>query len=602
MFSQGGERMNVGALMGLSLLALLGGYVLYGRRVAHLAGVDPRRPTPAVTVNDGVDFVPTRAPVLFGHHFASIAAAGPIVGPTLAALYGFLPTWLWIVAGVIFIGAVHDFMALFVSVREGGRSIAEVARRTLGRWGFLFFIAFAILLCILVSAAFLQLTAVALTSLYPARELGLAPDHSLIKTVVKGGIAYAKIGGIASTSVVIITLLAPLVGMLLYKRRVRTRWMSGLALAICALSVGIGLLYPITLSPMAWMLLICGYVFLAAWIPVWLVLQPRDFVNVHLLYIGLATMVIGLISGGWQGVTLKAPMVHLTDESTAALGWAWPFLFVTIACGACSGAHALIAGGTTCKQLASEKDAPIIGYGGMLLEALLGICVTLIVLGGLGFDEYKALVWPTDETGHLRTGNAPLAFAVAVGKMLAAGLGIPAVYGTIFGILMLEGFLLTTVDTLVRLTRYLFEELWTAVLPDPPAVLRNRLVNSGIALGGIALLTFTNAYQAIWPTFGSANQLLAALTLLTATAWLFKHARTIWFTALPAFFMIATTMTSLVLLLPRYLRKGNWTLAATDLLLLILALGMLTVAWRYFRGRAPSTHAPLRAEAPAFDP
>ena len=592
--------MNVGALMGFSLLTLLGGYFLYGRSVARWAGIDPRRPTPAVTVNAGVDFVPTRAPVLFGHHFASIAAAGPIVGPTLAVMYGFLPAWLWIVAGVIFIGAVHDFIALFVSVREGGRSIAEVARRTLGKSGFVFSITFAILLCILVSAAFLQLTAVALTSLYPARELGLSPEQTLIKTTVRGGTAYAQIGGIASTSAVVITALAPLVGWLLYKRRARTRWMSALALLICALSVWIGLRAPIAFSPTTWMLIICGYVFVAAWIPVWLVLQPRDFVNVHLLYIGLATMVIGLIGGGWHGVTMQAPIVHVTSESTAALGWAWPFLFVTIACGACSGAHALIAGGTTCKQLASEKHAPIIGYGGMLLEALLGICVTLIVLGGLSFDEYKALVWPTDDAGHLKAGNAPLAFAVAVGKMLHAGLGIPAAYGTTFGILMLEGFLLTTLDTLVRLTRYLFEELWTAVLSKPPALLRNRLVNSGIVLGGIALLTFTNAYQAIWPVFGSANQLLAALTLLTATAWLFKHARKVWFTALPAFFMIATTMTSLALLLPQHARAGNWTLAGTDALLLVLAAGMLGVVWRYFRRRASSARAEV--PAPAFDP
>lgn len=594
--------MNVGAVMGLSLLTLLGGYVLYGRLVARLAGIDPQRPTPAVAINDGVDFVPTRAPVLFGHHFASIAAAGPIVGPTLAVLYGFLPAWLWIIVGVIFIGAVHDFIALFVSVREGGRSVAEVARRTLGKGGFLFFVAFAILLCVLVAAAFLQLTAVALTSLYPVRELGFSPEQTFIKTTVKDGIVYAKIGGIASTSVTIITALAPVVGWLLYKRRARTRWMSVLALLICVLSVWIGFLHPITLPPVTWMLIISGYVFVAAWIPVWLVLQPRDFVNVHLLYIGLATMVIGLISGGWRGVAMNAPFVHLTNESTAALGWVWPFLFVTIACGACSGAHALIAGGTTCKQLASEKDAPIIGYGGMLLEALLGICVTLTVLGGLGFDEYKALVWPVDESGNLKTGNAPLAFAVAVGKMLHGGLGIPVIYGTIFGILMLEGFLLTTVDTLVRLARYLFEEFWMAVYSTPPAFLRNRIVNSGIALSGITLLAFTNAYQAIWPVFGSANQLLAALTLLTATAWLLKRARKIWFTALPAFFMLATTMTSLVLLLPRYVRAGSWTLAGTDALLIILALGMLTVAWRYFRQRAPSTRTPLEAEAPAFDP
>jgi carbon starvation protein len=593
--------MNIGLVMGLLLLALLAGYFLYGRYIARLLGIDPNRPTPAVRFNDGVDFVPTKAPVVFGHHFASIAAAGPIVGPTLAVMYGFLPTWLWIIVGVIFIGAVHDFTALFISAREGGRSVAEVARRTLGKSGFIFFVAFAILLCVLVSAAFLQLTAIALTSLHPVSELGLPPDQTLVKTLDRDGVSYAKIGGIASTSVVIMTLFSPLVGFLLYKRQQRVSLMSGLALVICIVSVWVGVRIPMTLDPTVWMALIAVYTFFASWVPVWIILQPRDFVNVHLLYVGLAAMVLGIIGSGINGVQLSAPSFNITEETTAALGWAWPFMFVTIACGACSGAHALIAGGTTCKQLANEKHMLPVGYGGMLLESLLAICVTLIVLGGLGFEGYKEIVWPVDETGRLKTGNAPLAFALGVGNILHTGIGLPVVYGTIFGILMLEGFLITTVDTLVRLTRYLFEELWEAIWPRVPGGLRNRFVNTAIVLVGVALLGFTNAYQTIWPVFGSANQLLAALTLIAITAWLFKRAKKVWFTALPAVFMVITTITSLALLLWRYISGKNWALAAADVLLLALALGVVVMTLRYFRGGRAAAQADGAVEAPVVD-
>lgn len=566
--------MNIGLLMALSVLALLGGYRFYGRYVAKLAGVDAARPTPAMRINDGVDYVPAKAPVLFGHHFASIAAAGPIVGPTLAVFYGYVPTWLWIILGVIFIGAVHDFMALFVSVREGGRSIAEVARRTLGKTGFIFFVSFAILLCLLVSAAFLDLMAAqALTSTYPLKELGLSPEQTILKTVVKDGQLHVHIGGVAATSVVLVTLLAPLFGYLLYKRNLKVWMMSLLALGLCGGSVALGFAYPLSLSANAWMGIVCVYAFFASWVPVWIILQPRDFVNVHLLYLGLLAMVLGIIGSGLKGVHIDAPAFYVNAESIGALGWVWPFLFITIACGACSGAHSLIASGTTSKQIASEKHAPLIGYGGMLMEALLGICVTLVIVGGLGFSQYKTIVW--------EEGNAPLAFALGVGKTLDH-VGLPTVYGTIFGILMLGGFLLTTVDTIVRLTRYLFEELWAALLPGGPAWLRNRFFNTGLVIGLIAFLSFTNGYQAIWPVFGSANQLMAALALIAVTAWLVQKARKAWFAALPAGFMVVTTVTSLSSLLWRNLTGRNWVLSFTDALLLFLAVGVVIMTARYF--------------------
>ncbi|MCI0706975.1 MAG: carbon starvation protein A [Ignavibacteriae bacterium] len=573
--------MNLALLLLLSLTALALGYWFYGRKVSRLLGVNPENPTPATKINDGVDYVPTRPAILFGHHYASIAAAGPIVGPTLAVFYGVVPTWLWIILGVIFIGAVHDFSVLFVSAREGGKSIAEIARKTLGKKGFIFFVAFAILLSILVTAAFLQLAAVALTSTYHLEGLNLPIDQSMIRTDIIDGQHYAKLGGIASTSVVIITLLAPFMGYLLYRKNMNIGLMSALALGITLLSVIIGFEMPVTLDPATWMVILSVYMIFAAWLPVWLVLQPRDFINVHFLYIGLFAMFFGVLLSGFQGFSTDAPAFNLGADSVSALGWTWPFLFVTIACGACSGAHSLIASGTTSKQLANEKHAVTIGYGGMLLEAVLGILVTLCIIGGLGFAEYRSLVWPTNAAGNFTTGNAPLAFALAVGKTLDLGMGIPTIYGTIFGILVLEGFVITTIDTIIRLERYLFEELWATLFDKVPAILQNKAFNSALAVGLMMLFGFTNAYQTIWPIFGTANQLLAALALIAVTAWLVQKARKAYFTAIPAAFMVLTTIASLVLLLIRYIDRRYWALAVTDVVLLVLSIGVIVMTFQY---------------------
>lgn len=570
--------MNVGVVITLSLVILGVGYRYYGSYVARALGVDETRPTPAVTRNDGKDFVPTRTPVLFGHHFASIAAAGPIVGPTLAVIYGFVPAWIWILGGVIFIGAVHDFSSLFVSMREKGKSIAEVARSTLGRSGFIFYISFALILCILVCAAFLQLAAVALTSTVALGDLGLSADQTLLRTTTDSdGTVRGSLGGIASTSVILMTLTAPLVGWLLYRRRVSIPLMSGLALLIAGVSVWVGFQVPLTVPANQWMMILSVYTLFAASIPVWIVLQPRDFVNVHFLYLGLVAMVGGLIAAGFRGVTLDAPNFQFTPEAFASIGMVWPFLFVTIACGSVSGAHGLICGGTTCKQVTSEKDAKLIGYGGMLLEAVLGLCVVLVILGGLGYSGYHAIVWP--ETGR---GNAPLAFALGVGKTLEKGFGLSTVYGTLFGILLLEGFVITTIDTIIRLSRYLFEELWATLIPNPPALLKNKVFNSLLPVAAMVFFAFTNSYKTIWPIFGSANQLLAALTLVAVTAWLVREGRRFAFAGLPALFMLATTFASLTILLPKYMKAGNWSLVVADVVLYALAIGVVVLTIRFF--------------------
>jgi carbon starvation protein len=621
-----GAFMNVGLVMVVSIGILLLGYRFYSRFVARHLGVDPSRPTPATQINDGVDYVPTKPLVLFGHHFASIAAAGPIIGPSLAILYGVLPAWLWIVVGVVFIGAVHDFTALFVTVRQGGKSVAEVARSTLGTRGFVLYVMFAILLCILVAAAFLGIAVEALTSHYALADLGLAADQKIFRTIDFNGETHALTGGIATVSVIVITLAAPLIGWLLYRRGMKVRWGSLLALAICVVSVWMGFRYQLLIDPRAkvWGLmtadkvvltLLLAYCFLATRLPVWTILQPRDFVNVHILYIGLATMVLGLIACGIGGVQVTAPLANIQEASAKPqLGLVWPFLFVTIACGACSGAHGLICGGTSCKQLSNEKHAPVIGYGAMLLEALLGVCVILMIIGPLGFAQYRHVVWP--ETGGV---FAVKGFALAVGSTVSQGaavLGwnIPLYWGTMMGIILLEGFVLTTTDTVLRLTRYLFEELWHVTVKSPPAWLTSRSFNSLLPIGIAAWLAFTNRYGIIWPIFGTANQLLAALTLIAATAWLAHRAKKIWFVAIPALFMSATTITSLVFLLPRYfgwakfseslrensfgaalaqhLPRVNWPLTVTDIVLMILAVGVVMLTMRQMRAGWKLTRSP----------
>lgn len=570
--------MNIALVMLVSGAVLVLGYRLYSGFIARRIGVDESRATPAVRINDGVDYVPTKPLVLFGHHFAAIAAAGPIVGPTLALYFGFVPAWLWIVVGVVFIGAVHDFTALFVAVREGGRSVAEVARKTLGKAGFTFYIVFALVLCLLVIAAFLQLTAVALTSTLLPDDVNLSVAEGGAHLLDEGGASKVQIGGVASMSVIVMTLCAPLIGWLIYKKRARLWLITLLAIAISFASIVVGYYVPVTLHPTAWIILITFYVFFASSIPVWIVLQPRDFVNAQVLYIGLASMVLGVLAAGFGGATINTPSFNL-DEAFAApnLGLLWPFLFITIACGAASGAHGLVCGGTSCKQLSNEKHARLIGYGGMLLEGLLALCVILLISGGMEFDKYKSIVYPSNGAS-----NAPLAFALGLGNILHMSFGLPKVFGTIWGILLLEGFLVTTIDSLVRLSRYLLEELWTITLDTPPALLKKPAFNSLLVIVGFLTLTFTNAYIKIWPIFGAANQLLAALTLIAVTAWLAQKARSYWFTAIPAAFMVVTTITSLVVLLGRYVRLESWTLLVTDLLLLGLALGVVTLTFRYF--------------------
>jgi len=580
--------MNILVYLGLAIVAYLLAARFYARFLARSLGEDPSHPTPAVQFNDGLDYVPTRRAVVFAHHFSAIAGAGPIIGPTMAILYGFVPAWLWVVLGAIFIGAVHDFTALFISIREGGKSIAEIARKTLGKNGFALFIAFTIVMIVLVTSSFLSATAISLTSLWPLDKIGAAAGQTFLKTVTVDGVVMGRIGGIASTSVIVITLCSPLLGWLIQKKGIATWAAYLLATAICVGSVLLGIEFPVTLAPGLWMVIISVYVLFAAGTPVWLILQPRDFINVQILYGGMLLMVAAILATGSAGQTISAPAFNLAD-GVSSLGLIWPMMFITIACGAISGFHSLVAGGTTGKQLANECDARKGGFNGMLLESALSVCV-LIALGvGLAFADYKAIVWPAVAGAK----STPiLAFSLAAGRLFHQGLGLPVALGTVFGILLVEGFVVTTLDAAVRLNRYVFEELWSILFRNPPRLLRLHWFNALLSVVLMILLAYTNAFNALWPIFGTANQLLAALGLLAVSGWLMLYGKRYFFTLAPAAFMIATTICALAVLLRNYLRTGNYLLVAADVLMMVLAVGVVALAVQKFFRSSGSRSTP----------
>jgi len=577
--------MNVAVPLLITVPVFVLGYLFYARRIDKLFNVDDANATPAVTCCDDRDFVPTRSFVLFGHHFASIAGGGPIIGPTLAMLYGYLPVWLWILLGAVFLGAVHDMTALFTAVREKGRSMAEVAGATLGRAGSLIFLGFTIMMLLMLTAVFLKLSAASLTSLVPVDALDLSGSTLPIRIIDDGGVQKYLIGGIASTSVIIITLFSPLLGYLLYRRKANAYAMAALSLAVATISLVIGMHYPVRMGMNTWMILLSIYTVFAAGIPVWLVLQPRDFTNSFLLYIGIFLLVLGALAAGFQGVTIGAPALNVAQGS-AKIGPIFPLLFITVACGAISGFHSLVAGGTSCKQISRESDVRRIAYGGMLLEGLLALLVAIAVGAGLDFQHYVDVVFPAPGKGS----NPILAFALGMGGLLNRGLGINHVLGAVFGILMVEGFVVTTLDTAVRLNRYLLEELWSLIFKKTPQVMKSYVFNAVLCVVLMFALAHTNTIMDLWKIFGSANQLLAALTLIAVAAWLALCSRNALFATIPAAFMMAVTRSALAyVLVTDYLPKGNWVLAAADLALLLMALSVLALAVKFIRRRKVAT-------------
>jgi len=568
--------MNILLLLALGGICFLVGIRVYSRYISRQLNVVENAPTPAVSQTDGKDYVPTKTYVVFAHHFSAIAGVGPIVGPTLAVVCGILPAVFWVVIGGVLFGAVHDFVALVVSTREKGESMATVTRSTLGEFGFYLFILFTILMILLVTSAFLSLTAISLTSRPLLTDLNLTGTQTILRTQETPQGTVGIIGGIASTSVIVITLFAPFMGYLLYQKKVPT-W-QGYAVAIAAAvgSIIIGIGYPLQLQPTHWMLILTVYVTFAATLPVWLILQPRDLVNTQILYLGLAALFFGAIIGGFKGMNVgtgdSIPLLNL-HQGAQYLGWIWPMLFIFVACGAISGFHALVAGGTTGKQVSREGDTRTVGYGAMILESMLAFLVIIALGAGISHARYLQIVWPVGAAG-----NPVLGFSLSVASLMYNSFGIPMTLGSVLGILLVEGFAVTTLDCAVRLNCYLLEEFWRGLFKRTVPLLSSRLFNAGISVAVMFYLAYSQSYKSVWPVFGAANQLLAALTLISLTVWLYVRGLKSWFTIVPAVFMTITTIVSLVYkLFQEYLARGMWTVAVVDVLLLLLSVALIVL-------------------------
>ncbi len=611
----------------LGLLAVIG--IFYSRFLSRQFGEDPARLTPAVRRNDGVDFVPTPTPVVFGHHFASIAGAGPIIGPVLAVAYGWGPAFLWVIVGGLFIGGVHDYLVAFMSMREDGRSIATIARRLFGRGPFIAMMLFLGLMATLLAATFLNTSATALTSKLDWSRMQLADGQTLFRVATEDGRRLVVIGGIASTSVVVITICAPLVGWLYIRRKTAVWKCSLFALAICAASLVAGLYAPIALPDSSvvlgigitgvtvWKLLLAAYVLTAAGLPVWLLLQSRDFINVHMLYAGLAaliaTLTVAAARGAGHGVEARLPAID-SSGGMEHLGPFWPVLFITVACGAVSGWHSLCAGGTTCKQLKSERAAQKIGYWGMILETVMAMSVVAVLVIGTTRSEYLQDVFPAG-----RDNNPVIGFAAAVGRALQMAFGVSPAIGTLLGMVLLEGFVLTTLDTAIRLVRYLLEEVWmelfgkydvfassvgsaTLAVERHDAVggtqtrgafrlllllLQYKWVNASIATSLMLWFSFSAGILKLWKIFATSNQLVASLVLAIGGIWLLRAGRRAWYAMVPAIVMLATTGMSLLQLAREFnpVTAGTEVLSlfAADILLMLLAVYLVTVCIRALR-------------------
>lgn len=536
----------------LAVLFFVLAYRIYGRFLNRTFEIDDANPTPSHTDYDGVDRVPTKTAVLLGHHFSSIAGAGPIVGPIIAtAAFGWLPAILWVVFGSIFIGGVHDYSALVASIRHKAKSVAEIAHLYMSPLSYRLFLVFIWLTMVYILIVFIDLTATTFV------------DHPEV-----------------ATSSVFFMVLALMLGFLLYRFGVPLFQASMVFVPLVFAGIWIGHMFPtgdnvlpalFMASPGRWWsVVLIVYAFIAAISPVWVLLQPRDYLSSFLLYGSILGAFIGIIFGGF---TLHYPA--FTTWSNIDRGTLFPILFITIACGACSGFHSIVASGTTSKQLNRETDARKIGYGAMLIEGLVAVIALFTV----------AMLVQNDELVKA----APLAvFGAGLGNFLSV-LGIPYEIGQSFGILAVSTFLLTTLDTSTRLARYILEELFNLKGTGV------RYLSTAITLAVPLVFSFVTfydlggnpvpAWKAVWPVFGSTNQLLAGLALLVVFVWLRSKGKKAVFIVLPMIFMLLMTLWALGQLM---YQSGLTAVGIISALLLLLALILVVeasrVVWRSVGG------------------
>lgn len=506
--------MNGIVIMVISIVVLVGAYLLYGRYLAKKWGIDPKAKTPAYEMEDGVDYVPTDKGVVFGHQFASIAGAGPINGPIQAAVFGWIPVLLWLLIGGVFFGAVQDFSAMYASVKNKGRTIGYIIEKYIGKVGKKLFLAFTWLFSILVVAAFADVVAKTFNGFDAA-----------------GAVVPAN-GSVAMTSMLFIAA-AVLLGFIIKYAKLNTWVNTVIAVGLLVLTIVLGLNFPIYVSLGSWHIMIFVYIAIASIVPVWALLQPRDYLNSYLLVAMIVAAVVGIFAYN--------PAMNLN----AFNGWKvggntlFPYLFVTIACGAVSGFHALVSSGTASKQIKNEKDMLPVSFGAMLMESMLGV----VALVTVGFLATKGNV-PTNMT-------QPQVFANAIAIFLTK-LSIPEDVSRTLITLAVSAFALTSLDSVARVGRLAFQEFFIDSEKEEKdynmveKVCTNKYFATGITLV-LAYVLAKVGYASIWPLFGSANQLLSALALIACAVFFKSTKRQGWMLWVPMVIMLVVTLVALTL-------------------------------------------------------
>ncbi len=530
-----------------------------GRRIFAL---DPTRKTPAHTMTDGVDYVPCRKSILFGHHYASIAGLAPMLGPAIAVIWGWLPGMLWVVFGTLFIGAVHDFGALVVSMRNRGMSIGKVAEDLIGARAKAIFLLIILFLICIVMGVFIRTVAGLFTAAYYPESV--FPTFFLIFVAMAvGWLVYRRNGNLSRLTAI------------------------GFVLMIASIWAGLAMARP-DLSANIWVFLLLAYAFAASVLPVWLLLQPRDYLNSLLLYLGLGLAYVGFFV---LAPAFAAPAVNAHPLDAPPL---FPFVFIVIACGAVSGFHGLVSSGTTSKQIDKETDAVPIGYGGMIGESLLGLMAVLACTAGFstpeGWQQHYAS-WTSADTlaGKMK------AFIDGAATFVAS-LGVPMEVAQALIALVAVSFALTSLDSGTRLLRYNIEEIASSI----GANFIERYSSSTIAVALIGLFAFYEingqpAGLALWSLFGSTNQVLGALTLLTVVVYLRQRGANYWPYLIPMAFMMVVTFTAMVIDLEKYWQSGNLLLTFVAGCIFALSIWLGIEAW--IRIRRDDARAPIAVPA-----
>jgi carbon starvation protein len=548
------------AIMALGTFVLA--YLTYAKFIAHrIFALDPDAKTPAHTMTDGIDYVPTKKPVLFGHHFASITGLGPILGPAIAVIWGWVPAFLWVFFGTIFFGGIHDFSALAISMRNRGRSIGDIAESIIGPRARLLFLLIIFFLIALAMGVFAIVIATLFSEAFNPEAV--VPAFSLM-------------------------LIAMAVGLGVYKRGLPIGPITLIGVILMLITTALGIEYPVTgISFSTWIYVLLGYAFVASVLPVWLLLQPRDYINSFLLYIGLAAMYLGLFI--FQPEIVAPPI----NRQSTGLPPLFPFIFIMVACGAISGFHSLVSSGTTAKQIDKEPDARLIGYGGAVAEGVLGLMAVLASTAGLAsreawLEHYQS--WGTASS----LGPEINAFVQGAGRFISH-LGVSQTFAEAFVAVVVVAFALTTLDSATRLLRFNIEEIGNSLNVKP---LSNRFLASAIAVVAIAffalmkvetvdpatgVLVKKSAGLILWSLFGTTNQILAGIVLLSVTIYLLKSGKPIVYTVVPMILMLSMTLWAMLLNLEDFWGKKNWPLLIVGTIVLFMILWFIVEAIVVFR-------------------